>query len=181
MSPDPDVREHALDTLGDDGSPDAVEILLNALATDPDASVRGTAACNLGPIGTADAMAALLQAVTCDTAEHPRSEALWALRQYHHPDVLATLLAEIARPKRSRIPRQEVARQLGDYDDERSVEGLGRLMQDEDVFVRDSAAKSLLRLNRPTARMIWSQVLDDRSEDVRDAAAQALAELDSAT
>jgi HEAT repeat protein len=93
-------------------------------------------------------------------------------RRYRHCGTTTT-------PKRSRIPRQEVARQLGDYDDHRSVEALGRLLQDEDVFVRDWAAESLLRLNRPAARKFWNQVLDDPSADVREAAARALAELES--
>lgn len=176
-SPDPDTRERALDALGDDLSPDARAILTRALAEDPNDSVRGTAAWNLKEAGTPEARSALLRAVAHDPSEHVRAEALQALQAYRHPDVLDALLAEIERPKRSRIPRQAVSRQLGDYDDDRAVHGLGRLLEDEDVFVRDWAAESLLRLNRPAARPYWERALDDVSEDVRDAAQQALAEL----
>lgn len=177
-SPDPDTRELALDALGDDLSPEAQAIILRALAEDPDDSVRGTAAWNLKEAGTSEARSALLRAVAGDTSEHVRAEALQALQPYRHADVLDALLAEIDRPKRSRSPRQAVARQLGDFDDDRAVHGLGRLLEDEDVFVRDWAADSLLKLNRPAARPYWERALKDVSFDVRDAAERALAELD---
>ena len=180
-SPDPDEREQAIDALGDEGTPEAFATVVRALANDPDASVRGSAAWNLNTAGTPEAQEALLRAVETDESEHVRGEALQALRRYHHDDVLRVLLAEVDRPKRSRIPRQEVAQALGDYDDDRSVAALGRLLEDEDVFVRDWAAESLLRLNRPAARPFWERVLDDPSEDVREAATKALAELDASS
>jgi HEAT repeat protein len=51
------------------------------------------------------------------------------------------------------------------------------LLEDEDVFVRDDAAESLLQLNRPRLVEVWKRALKDLSDDVRNIAIKALTDL----
>ncbi len=175
-SSDPDVREAALDKIGVLRPPNALDIITPFLADAHD-EVRGTAACNLGLIQDDRAVPYLMEAVRHDPSEHVRAEALTSLAEYRSPAILACLIDEVHRPKRSRRPRQQVAKQLRYYDDDAAVDALVMLLEDEDVFVRDHAAESLLQLNRPRLRATWEKALNDRSADVQEVARKALDEL----
>lgn len=177
QSPDSATRELALDDIGELKPSNAVDLITPYL-NDPDPEVRGTAACNLGLIQDNAAVPYLIGAVNTDSSEHVRAEALVSLAEYRGSDVLDCLIAEVHRPKRSRRPRQEVAKQLRNYDTESAVDALTELLHDDDVFVRDHAAESLLALNRPRLHSTWEGALTDRSADVREIAERALAELD---
>lgn len=146
-SSDARVREAAVDSLTD-LMPGNVFELRKASMLDDDAEVRGAAACGLGLIGDKRAAPCLIDAVETDASEEVRSEALTSLAEYRGPEILECLVAEVGRPKKSRRPRQEVAKQLRYYDSRDSLAFLVTLLQDEDVFVRDDAADSLYELNR---------------------------------
>jgi HEAT repeat protein len=171
---DPELRESALDRIGVARLGNAVELIVPFLR-DPDAEVRGTAACNLGLIDDSRAMPYLIEVVRRDFSEKVRAEAIVSLAEYRSPEILGCLIAEVHREKRSRRPRQEVAKQLRNYDADEAVDTLIELLHDEDAFVRDNAAESLLQLNRPRLREVWESALKDRSPHVQQAAMRALA------
>jgi len=140
---DPDLRESALDRIGTTRPDNAINLIVPFLA-DPNAEVRGTAACNLGLIHDSRAIPYLIEVVKSDPSERVRTEAIASLAEYQSPEILDCLIAKVHRDKRSRRPRQEVAKQLRDYDADEAVDALVELLQDDDVFVRDHAAESLL-------------------------------------
>ncbi|QSJ19375.1 HEAT repeat domain-containing protein [Nostoc sp. UHCC 0702] len=176
----PDVRELALDRIGMLKPNNAIELILPFLK-DSDLQVRSTAVCNLGLIQDSRAVPYLVDIVAHDCSEQVRTEAIISLAEYRSPEILNCLVAEVDREKRSRRPRQEVAKQLRYYNAEAAVDALVILLQDTDVFVRDHAAESLLYLNRPRLRMVWKEALNDQSYDVQEIAIKALTELDHTT
>jgi HEAT repeat protein len=176
QDPDVNVRIWALDEIGTRRPPDALAILGRGL-DDPDVKIRVAAACNLGDLGDPRALPWLIAAVNEEESEEVRGEAIAALANFSSREVLECLAAVVRRQKQSRRPRQEVAKQLGNYDTEEAVNALIVLLSDEDVFVREYAAESLFRLNRPRLGEVWRQAGEDLSEDVRHIAAKALAAL----
>jgi HEAT repeat protein len=108
-----------------------------------DPEIRSTAAYGLGEIQDARAIETLIKIVDEDQNEKVRDEALRALDSYRDPRILDCLVREVARVKRSRPPRQVVARQLRHYPSERAVVALTELLDDPDEFVRSDAAESL--------------------------------------
>jgi HEAT repeat protein len=128
----------------------------------------------LGLVDDSRAVLYLIEVVGRDSSEKVRVEAIASLAEYRSPEILDCLIAEVHREKRSRRPRQEVAKQLRNYDTDEAVEALTDLLQDDDAFVRDHAAESLLQLNRPRLREIWERALKDRSPHVQKAAMKAL-------
>lgn len=175
---DAEVRERALDKLGALRPKNALELIVPFLS-DSDSEVRGTAAANLGIVGDSRAVSYLIEAVNSDPSEHVRSEALTSLAEFRGPNILDCLLHEVRREKRSRRPRQEVARQLGHYDTEESISALITLLQDDDVYVRIPAADALYALNRSELRDVWLEALGDSSEYVHEVATKALAEIEN--
>ena len=140
--------------------------------------IRETAACNLGDINDNRSVAYLIELVRQDPEESVRSEALSALDSYQEPEILKCLIDEVHREKKSRRPRQIVAKQLKKYHSEQSVDALIiLLLQDEDVYVRIFAADSLLELNRNRLYQVWEQALNDESTYVREIANKAITNL----
>ncbi len=174
---DPEIRENALDKIGTLKPSNALDIILPFLS-DADHEVRGTAACNLGEIRDRRAVPYLINVARVDSTEEVRADALLALAEYQSSEILDCLVDEVYREKRSRRPRQEVARQLKNYDTESSVDALIVLLQDEDVYVRIPAVDSLKELNRPRLREVWEKAMDDESYYVTEIAREALANLD---
>lgn len=176
-SSNPEIRELALDTIGTLNPKGAFEIILPFLS-DPDVEVRGTAACNLGDISDCRAIQPLIDVIRNEYDERVRSEALSALENYSDSRILRCLIDEANREKRSRRPRQIVARQLSNYSSEESVDALIKLLNDNDVYVRIFAVDSLFKLNRPRLYKIWEKMLLDESNYVSDIAEQAISQLD---
>lgn len=176
--PDAEMREMALERLGELRPANALELIV-PLLLDADSEVRGTAASTLGIISDSRAVPHLIEVVDSDPSEEVRSDALKSLTDYRGPNVFDCLLREVRRNKRSRRPRWEVARQLGYYDREESIEALKTLLQDDDVYVRILASDSLYLLNRAGLRKTWLEALDDSSEYVHEIAKKALAEIDN--
>ncbi len=174
---DPEIRENALDKIGTLKPSNALDIILPFLS-DADPEVRGTAACNLGEIRDSRAVPYLINVARVDSHTKVRADALLALAEYRSSEILDCLVDEVYREKRSRRPRQEVARLLLYYNTESSVNALILLLQDEDVYVRIPAVDSLKELNRPRLREIWEKAMNDESYYVTEIAREALANLD---
>ncbi len=173
----PDIRESALDKIGNLKPNDAFEIILPFLS-ESNPEIRGTAACNLGEINDIRSVAHLIDLAKNDPEKKVRSEALSALDNFRTPEILICLINEVARVKKSRRPRQIVAQQLQYYDDERSVDALSfLLLEDEDVYVRILAVDSLLALNRTRLLNVWQKALDDESTYVIEIANEAIKNL----
>ena len=120
---DPEIRENALDKIGTLKPSNALDIILPFLS-DADPEVRGTAACNLGEIRDSRAVPYLINVARVDSHTKVRADALLALAEYRSSEILDCLVDEVYREKRSRRPRQEVARQLKYYNTESSVNAL---------------------------------------------------------
>jgi HEAT repeat protein len=172
----PHAKIQALDTIGTMKPNNAIEIITPYLLDDND-KVRVAAVWNLGDIKDVNAVPYIIKVAKEDPREEVRGVAIAALQNYHSHDILMCLVDEVHREKLSRRPRQEVAKQLREYNQELAVDALTILLEDEDVFVRDEAAESLLKLNCPRLVEVWKKALNDSSEDVRDIAAQAIANL----
>ena len=173
----PDIRELALDKIGNLKPDKALEIILPFLS-DTNPEIRGTAACNLGDISDSRGVSPLIELARKDPEEKVRSEALSALENYRDKEILKCLVDEVYREKQSRRPRQVAAQQLQHYNNEQSVDALiTLLLQDEDVYVRIFAADSLLALNRPRLYEVWKQALEDESTYVIEIANKAIQNL----
>lgn len=172
----PHIRIKTLDTIGTIKPTNAIEIITPYLS-DEHPRVRVAAVWNLGDIGDVNAIPYIIKAAKEDPSEEVRGVAIAALQNYHSHDIMLCLVDEVYREKFSRRPRQEVAKQLQNYNDELAVDALIILLEDEDVFVRDEAAESLLKLNRSRLVEVWKKALKDVSDDVRNIAIQALTDL----
>jgi HEAT repeat protein len=124
------------------GGPGLLDTLIT-YAGHNDPEIRSTAAYGLGEIEDDRAIDPLIRLADLDEDEKVRDEALRALDSYRDPRILDCLVREVARVKRSRPPRQVVARQLRHYRSERAVVALTELLDDPDEFVRSDAAESL--------------------------------------
>src|SRR5579885_1558149 len=85
-SPDPSIREEALDRIGDLNPPEAFE-LIKPLASDSDASVRGAVACNLGSIRDSRSVPILLHFAENDPSNEVKAEAIASLSSYRDPQI----------------------------------------------------------------------------------------------
>ena len=177
QSNDSEIIELALDTIGTLKPDNALEIIVPFLYNS-NPEIRETAACNLGDINDKRSISYLIELAEKDRVESVRSEALSALDSYRETEVLKCLIDEVYREKKSRRPRQIVAKQLQNYNKEQSLDALiVLLLQDEDVYVRILAADSLLKLNRPRLDRVWEQALNDESTYVKEIANQAITNL----
>ena len=176
QSDNSEIKELALDKIGTLKPDNALEIIVPFLS-DKSPQIRETAACNLGDINDNKCVPYLIQLVKNDLEDSVRSVALSALESYEEPEILNCLIDEVHREKKSRRPRQIVAKQLLNYDNEQSVDALIILLEDKDVYVRIFAADSLLKLNRPRLYKVWEKALNDESTYVREIANKAITNL----
>ena len=176
-----EIRELALDKIGTLKPNNAFEIILPFI-NDADPELRGTAACNLGDISDSKSIPYLIRLAETDLSEKVRSEALSALGNFKSDAILNCLLNEVYREKKSRRPRQIVAKQLQHYDNNRSVDALILLLlEDDDVYVRIFAADSLFALNSHKLGPVWKQALEDESTYIIEVAEKALRNLQNST
>lgn len=177
QSNNPEIIELALDKIGTLKPDNALELIIPFL-DDANPEIRETAACNLGEIKDNRSIPYLIELVRNDSEESVRSEALSSLESYKQPEILKCLVDEVHREKKSRRPRQIVAKQLQNYNNEHSIDALIiLLLQDEDVYVRIFAADSLLELNRNRLYEVWRQALNDESNYIREIANKAITNL----
>ncbi|WP_127084615.1 HEAT repeat domain-containing protein [Dulcicalothrix desertica] len=174
QNPNTEIKELALDKIGTLKPDNAFDIILPFL-NDVDPEVRGTAACNLGYINDSKSIPYLIKLAETDSEEKVRSGALSALGNYKSDEVLRCLLNEVYREKKSRGPRQIVAKQLQNYNNSKSLDTLTfLLLEDEDVYVRIFAADSLFVLNRSGLQSVWKQALEDNCTYVTEVAEKAI-------
>ncbi|WP_169796639.1 HEAT repeat domain-containing protein [Chondromyces crocatus] len=128
---------------------------IKSLLQDEDARNRVLVMDGLGECAEPEVLEHLLDVISRDPSEDVREAALRGLEGRATLDVLDTLLDEVRRQKRSRPPRQIVARLLGEHDDDRALDALVELVDDDDVYVQQPAIESLAHLNRPRLEALW--------------------------
>ena len=132
----------------------ALDMLLPFLY-DPNPNIRSAVAVDLEIIHDIRVVPHLIKFAQQETESEPLCAAYGTLRSYIVPAVGDFLLSEAPKQHEDRCIRQEIARQLRNYDTEQSVDVLVVLLDDEDVYVVQYAAESLLILNRERLRPIW--------------------------
>lgn len=176
--PDPNVRELGLDKIGMLKPAGALQIILPFLS-DESAQVRETAACNLGEIQNSQAIPHLIKAAREDVEEKVRFYALNALSAYSSLEILDCLVDAAYQADLSVMAKQTVAEQLGHYKNQKAIDALVALLQDEDSYVLVPTVDALLKLNSPQLRPIWQNVLLNYDHThLAHVALQALAQLE---
>lgn len=178
---DPDVRANAIDEISTLNPPQALQMILPFLV-DEDASVRESAAFNLGDIRDDQAIAHLIKVFKEDEDEEVRFYALRALRAYRSPEILRCLVEEAYYGQASRSLREEVAHQLGKYNEDEALQALISLLRTDDTHVIIATVDSLQNLNRPRLGSIWETILQEYFHPyICKIAAKSLSELKSTT
>ncbi|GBC77852.1 Phycocyanobilin lyase subunit alpha [bacterium HR08] len=195
----PEIRQQIARALGEIGSAEAVEPLIQALR-DEDWWVRTAAAKALGQIGDARAVEPLIQALR-DKGKWVRTAAAKALGQIGDARAVEPLIQALrdwdesvrtaaaealvkigdARAVEPLIQalrdgwvRTAAAEALGQIRAARAVGPLIQALRDEDWRVRTAAAEELGRIGDARAVEPLIQALRDENESVRTAAAEAL-------
>lgn len=178
---EPNVRANAIDEIGTVNPPQALQMILPFLV-DEDSSVRESAAFNLGEIRDDQAIAHLIKAFKEDEDEEVRFYALRALREYQSPEILRCLVEEAYYGEASRSLREEVAHQLGKYNEDEALQALISLLRTDDTHVIIATVDSLQKLNRPRLGRIWETILQEYFHPyICQIAAESLSELKSTT
>jgi len=138
----PEIRQQIARALGEIGSAEAVEPLIQALR-DEDESVRAAAANALGRIGDARAVEPLIQALR-DSNWRVRAAAAEELGRIRDVRAVKPLIQAL-RDSNWRV-RAAAAEALGRIGDARAVEPLVQALGDEDKSVRAAAAGALVRI-----------------------------------
>lgn len=140
--PQPEIRERAVDVLGQIGDQSAVVDLENLLKEDRHEGVRIACAKALGEIGDPESVAVLEDALT-DTVQ-VRLKAVIALGQIGNDSALLSLTAML----RDQLPelRYHAAQALAEIGDKRSIRPVEVLAADSDPMVSRGAFKALAKL-----------------------------------
>ena len=136
---DPDVRQFAVETLGELGVDAASTVAREALA-DPNPWVRAEAVVVLDGLDR-QAYAAAIEACLDDDHHAVRRNALLSLSKQRGSELLETLLTFV--DDDSERVREWVAELLGGFDDERARSALERLSEDDSDIVAEAAGHAL--------------------------------------
>lgn len=168
-------RAAAAFLLGDMGSKQAVQALIDALVDDPSRDVRAAAARSLGKLDSSAAVSPLVHALV--SASVPRAVAGQALLAIG-PDAVASLLRLID----DEDPEVRVlcARLAGLLGDAGTGTALLPLLRDTAAPVRAAAAEAMGRLAAESGTAELRKLLDDRIAAVQAAAATALGGIEDA-
>jgi len=140
--PLPEIRERAVDVLGQIGDQSAVVDLENLLKEDRSEPVRIACAKALGEIGDPESLTALEEALT-DTVQ-VRLKAVISLGQLGNDSAMLSLTAML----RDQLPelRYHAAQALAEIGDQRSIRPIEVLAADPDPMVSRGAFKALSKL-----------------------------------
>jgi HEAT repeat protein len=173
--PTSDVRRRAAQALGQIGDKRAVEPLLHVLAQDQDGVVRWVAALALGELAEESAIPALVNALT-DEDWNAASAAGKALVRIGKPAV-GPLIERLLDPD-YRV-RRHAAQALSEIADSRATQPLIAALEDEDSWVRFSAAEGLGAIGAGDNSVVDTliRLLGDEDSEVRGVAVVALGKL----
>jgi HEAT repeat protein len=171
----PDIREHAIETLGKIGDPAAVDPLIHALK-DKNVGVREKAIKALGEIGGRRAVDVLIETLK-EKDNDIRSEVLKALG--HTGDIKAAepLITALMDKDSDTDFRRETAGDLGKIKRPWAVKRLTTLLTDKIPDVRKNAAVVLGNMGDPRAVEPLIRALNDKSYKVSEEAAAALGKI----
>jgi len=165
--PDIEVRRRAGATLAKYGSAKTVRILTQAIQS-PNARARQTAVESLGLMGK-KARQALVEALGNDD-EHVQAEAALILCEHGQKDGVPILLAKLQSASGRQAER--IIEGLGNAGDARAVDALVELLPN--ALHRVRAVKALGKIGGTQAYHCLQHLLEDRSDEVRCAAIQAI-------
>lgn len=187
---DEDLRCDAAHVLGALKRKDAVDPLIQSL-NDPDEIVRNIAAESLGLIGDASAVDPLIKALLEPESTHFIDEddfdydpqwdmqlhATKALGRIGDPKIIDPLLKLLKDEEVYEI-NETVIWALSRVNNDKSMEILTDLLNEEDPVLRRLVTKSFGDIDHPDAIKALEKALKDKEPDVRSAAAEALAKKD---
>ena len=169
------VRLAAIESLGQQGDPRAIDALVQTLRNDTDARVREAAAEALGNIDNPRAVAGLIAALGSEKVAAVRAKVAWALGEIDDPRAVEALGAAV------RDPEVEVRRQvvwaLGELESPSAVPMLIPALRDSDVETRKHAAEALGNLESADAIDALAAATKDANAEVRQHAVSALGEI----
>jgi len=111
--------------------------------------------------------------------ESMRASALFAMGRSADACWKEIVLSELAGP--DNVMRYEAARASGELELSDAVPDLIKMVQEEDVELRDAAISALGRIGGPEARRVLRACCESEDEDLQEVAEDALAELDFLT
>ena len=171
------VRAAAASAIGEIGSEGEIKTLSDALTTDDSGMVREAAAQALGEIGGELAARSLGRSLLNDREASVRTASADALSEIREPQALPSLM-QARDDDRSAEVRSASSNALQEYSLSDLTDGL---QESQPVPVRSSAAELLGDRGNPAAAPDLIDALHDQSEEVREAAAQAIEKLGNIT
>ncbi len=169
------VRLAAIEALGQQGDPRAIDALVQALRNDTDARVREAAAEALGEIDSPRAVPGLMAALGSEKVAAVRAKVAWALGEIDDPRAVEALGAAV-RDADAQV-RREVVWALGELETPTAVPMLIPALRDSDTETRQRAAEALGHLESPDAIDALSAATKDAEAEVRKNAVAALGEI----
>jgi HEAT repeat protein/beta-lactamase regulating signal transducer with metallopeptidase domain len=169
------VRLAAVQALGQQGDPRAIDALVQALRNDTDTRVREAAAEALGEIHSPRAVPGLMAALGSEKDAAVRAKIAWALGEIDDPRALEALGRAVRDPE-ARV-RREVVWALGELESPAAVPMLIPALRDSDAETRQRAAEALGHLESPDAIDALSAATKDAEAEVRRHAVSALGEI----
>jgi HEAT repeat protein len=148
--PKPSVRQLVAQSLGEIGSKEAVQALIELITTDQ-SGARPEAIEALGKIGDPAAIAPILSVLHSGSVA-VRKRAVAALAKFRDPRALDAMTAALA--DQNEEVRQSAASGLGEIGDEHSIAPLERLAdKDTSSDVRAAAAQAIERIRQEKSRV----------------------------
>ena len=169
------VRLAAIEALGQQGDPRAIDALVQTLRNDTDARVREAAAEALGNIDSPRAVPGLIAALTAEKEGDVRAKIASALGEIGDPRAVEPLAGAVRDPEVD--VRREVVAALGQLESRSAVPALIPALRDSDIETRKRAAEALGNLESPDAIEALSAATKDADADVRQHAVAALGEI----
>ena len=169
------VRLAAIEALGQQGDPRAIDALLQALRNDTDARVREAAAEALGNIDSPRAVQGLAAALASEKVAAVRAKIAWSLGEIDDPRALDALAGAVRDPEVQ--VRREAVWALGELETPAAVPMVIPALRDSDVETRKRAAEALGNLESPDAITALGAATKDADAEVRKQAVEALGDI----